>query len=310
MSQVVGRACAICAERIATVAQGGFCKACRSPVHRECASRAAKGSGTCAACGAPDRPPELDLPLAPPRATPNQVRTFGAVMILLGLGVAVGSEGYRIHPGDIPAPWFGYFMIGCGFCMLAIPSAFEERLSRLMRTDAKWIPAPPRARAASPGTATATFEGLYGPPLFASEQRPFPLRGKGSLAIHARGIDVSGTRLPYVSAPGFILIALAIPAAGAATFLLAGVWGLAGLIGLVAAIAVLLRLRQRQGTIAIPWENVQGFLGDPKGRFVRILVRKMKPKGEIWFAPAEGQGPLLAALVERGATRQSDDLGL
>jgi hypothetical protein len=310
MAQVVGRACAICGERIGTVSQGGFCRVCRSPVHGECARRAAKGSETCAACGAPERSAEPDPPLAPPRASPAQVRVFAAVVIFCGLVLAFLFSGYEFAPSRIPVPWLGYFAVGMGLCMLAIPSAFEGRVSRLMRPDAKWIPAPPPARAASQGAAPATFEGMYGPPLFASEQRPFPLRGKGSLAIHARGIEVSGTRLLYVSAPGFVLIAVAIPAVGAATFLLAGVWGLAALVGLVIAMAVLLRLRQRQGTIAIPWENVQGFLGDPKGRFVRIMVRKMRPKGEIWFAPADGQGPVLAALVERGATRESGDLGL
>jgi hypothetical protein len=241
----------------------------------------------------------------PPRATAKDVRVFGALAILFGLAMAFLLRDYRFRIG-LPVPWLGYAAIGVGLCMLAFPAAFEEHVSRVMRPRGKWIPVP--AARASP--EAATFEGVFEPPVFTSERRPFPLRGKGSLAIHAHGIEVSGTRMLTVSAPGFILLAVAIPAVGGAVFLVAGVLGLAVLLGIVVACAVLLRLRQRPATLAIPCESVQGFLGDPNGRAVRIAVRRMKPKGEIWFAPADGQGPVLAALVERGAPQESDDLGL
>lgn len=312
MAQLVGRACAICGGRIATVAEGGFCKTCRASVHRECARRADKASaGACAACGAPAAPAPLEPPHVTQQATPGEVRGFAVIMIALGLVLVFVFEDHVFVPSRIPVPWLGYLAIVFSLVMLVYPDPFRERVSRVMRTRGKWIPPPAPARAAAPrAPAGETFEGAYAPPVFTSEQRPFPLRGQGRLALRPHGLEVTGTRLLTVSSPGFILIAVLIPVVGAVVFFTAGVPGLAVLLALVVAFVILLRRRQHAATIVIPWEKLHGFLGDPKGRAVRILVRQMDPSGEIWFVPADGPAPLLAALLERGAPEETDDLGL
>lgn len=311
MAQVVGRACAICAERIATVAQGEFCSACRAPVHLECARRAAKGAGGCAACGAPERPAEPDPSLAPPRASPGRIRKAGIAAVAFGVLLVLLFRDFRFRFG-LPVPWLGWPLIGFGLLMVAFPSAFESWLTPMWDSArTRWIPAPAPAQAASAGAAAGrTFEGAYEPPLFTGELRPFPLRGKGSLAIRAGGLEATGARRAIGSAPGFVLLAVAIPALCAAVGLVAGVRWLAVVLCILVACAILRRLRRRPSTVTIPWEKVHGFLEDPNGRVLRIAVRGMKPGGEIWFAPADGPAPLLVALMERGLPKESGELGL
>jgi len=52
MSQLVGLPCAVCNERIGTVAEGRFCATCGSPVHTRCATPWKRGAASCGTCGA------------------------------------------------------------------------------------------------------------------------------------------------------------------------------------------------------------------------------------------------------------------
>jgi len=71
MDQIVGRACAICNERIATVLDGRFCTTCHAAVHKECARPEPEREGTCASCGAPRDAMTWRKPAAVPGRAPG-----------------------------------------------------------------------------------------------------------------------------------------------------------------------------------------------------------------------------------------------